>query len=125
MLPCQVRSFSSGGAATHGQDFAQGASLALYMTHEEIAQSMGSLGRPSAGQLAGGNQLHRCSHTQVNETERNHGLESEADSSQFYEQPRRARWSDAPSWKPLPPLSPASFPAGKNFLLRSDPNLPP
>jgi CRP/FNR family transcriptional regulator, cyclic AMP receptor protein len=28
-------------AATHGQDFAEGASLALFMTHEEIAQSIG------------------------------------------------------------------------------------
>lgn len=28
-------------AASHGQDFAEGISLALYMTHEEIAQSIG------------------------------------------------------------------------------------
>jgi CRP/FNR family transcriptional regulator, cyclic AMP receptor protein len=28
-------------AATHGQEFAEGASLALFMTHEEIAQSIG------------------------------------------------------------------------------------
>ena len=28
-------------AASHGQEFAEGISLALYMTHEEIAQSIG------------------------------------------------------------------------------------